>query len=68
MILWKLSSLWFEAGKHTGEDEIDAVELDDLENNNITEEETKRAEVDAASCNPKLLKHMATWADSNRQA
>ena len=25
------------------------------------EEETKTAEVDAASCNPKLPKHMATW-------
>ena len=45
---------------------MDAVELDDLENDEITEEETKRAEVDAASCNPKLPKHMATWADSNR--
>ena len=42
---------------------MDAVELDDLENDDITEEETKRAEVDAASCNPKLPKHMATWAD-----
>ena len=47
---------------------MDAVELDDLENDDITEEETKRAEVDAASCNPKLPKHMATWADSNRPA
>ena len=56
------------AGEHTGEDEVDAVELDDLENDDITEEETKRAEVDAASCNPKLPKHMATWADSNRPA
>ena len=45
---------------------IDAVELDDLENDDITEEETKRAEVDAASCNHKLPKHIATWADSNR--
>ena len=45
---------------------FDAVELDNLENDDITEEETKRAEVDAASCNPKLPKHMATWADSNR--
>ena len=34
----------------------------------VTEEETKRAEVDAASCNPKLPKHIATWADSNRPA
>ena len=47
---------------------MDAVELDDLENDDITEEEKKRAEVDAASCNPKLPKHMATWADSNRPA
>ena len=39
---------------------MDAVQLDDLENDDITEEETKRAEVDAASCNPKLPKHMAT--------
>ena len=47
---------------------MDAVELDDLEkfNDDITEEETKRAKVDAASCNPKLPEHMATWADSNR--
>ena len=64
---WFRNSLEFGAGEHTaaaGED--DAVELDDLENDDITEEETKRAEVDAASCNPKLPKHMATWADSNR--
>ena len=33
--------LVFGAGEHTGEDEIDAVELDDLENDDITEEETK---------------------------
>ena len=65
---WFRKSLEFGAGEHTGEDEIDAVELDDLENHDITEEETKRAEVDAASCNPKLPKHMATWADSNRPA
>ena len=45
---------------------MDAIELDDLENDDITEEETKRAEVDAASWHPKLPKHMATWADSNR--
>ena len=65
---WFRNSLEFGAGEHTaaGEDEIDAVELDDLENDDITEGETKRAEVDAASCNPKLPKHMATWADSNR--
>ena len=50
----------FRAGEHTGQDEIDFVELNDLENDDITEEETKRAEVDAASGNPKLLKHMAT--------
>ena len=48
--------LGFGAGEHTGEDEIDAVELDDIENDDITEEETKRAGVDAASCNPKLPK------------
>ena len=63
---WFRNSLEFGAGEHTGEDEIEAVELDDLENDGITEEETKRAEVDAAPCNPKLPKHMATWADSNR--
>ena len=63
-----INSLGFGAGEHTGEDEIDAAELNDLENDDITEEETKRAEVDAASCNPKLPKHMATWADSNRPA
>ena len=62
------NSLGFGAGEHTGEDKIDAVELDDLEDDGITEEETKRAEVDAASCNPKLPKHMAKWADSNRPA
>ena len=33
--------LEFGAGEHTGEDEIDAVELDDLKNDDITEEETK---------------------------
>ena len=65
---WFRNSLEFGAGEHTGEDEIDAVELDDLKNDDITEEETKRAEVDAAFCNPKLPKHMATWADSNRPA
>ena len=48
--------LGFGAGENTGEDEIDAVELDDLENDDITEEETKTAGVDAASCNPKLPK------------
>ena len=31
----------FGAGEHIGEDEIDAEELDDLENDDITEEETK---------------------------
>ena len=65
---WHRNSLEFGAGEHTGEDKIDAVELDDLENNDIAEEETKRAEVDAAFCNPKLPKHIATWADSNRPA
>ena len=52
------NSLGFGAGEHTGEDEIDAVELDDLENDYITEEETKRAEfeVHASSCNPQLPK------------
>ena len=65
---WFRNSLEFGAGEHTaaGEDGMDAVELDDLENDDITEEETKRAEVDVVSCNPKLPKHMATWADSNR--
>ena len=57
MVSWKFDSLGFGAGEHTGEDE----------NDDITEE-TKRAEVDTASCNPKLPKHMATWADSNRPA
>ena len=65
---WFRNSLEFGARENTGEGEIDAVDLDDLENDDITEEETKRAEVDAASCNPKLPKHMATWADSNRPA
>ena len=55
-------------GEHPEEDEIDAVQLDDLKNNDITEKDTKIAEVDAASCNPKLPKHMATWADLNRPA
>ena len=32
------------------------VELEDLENDDVTEEETKRAEVDSASCNPKVPK------------
>ena len=69
MVSWKLNSLGFGAGKHTGEDEIDAVELDDLENDDIiVKNRQKRAEVDAASCSPKLPKHMATWADSNRRA
>ena len=63
-----INSLGFGAGEHTGEDEINAAELDDLENDDITEEETKIAEVYAASCNPNLPKHMATWADSNRPA
>ena len=35
MVSWKLNSLGFGAGEHTGEDEIDAVELDDLENDDI---------------------------------
>ena len=49
---WFRNSLEFGAGEHTaaGEDEMEAVELDHLENDDITEEETKRAEVDAASC------------------
>ena len=38
---WKFNSLGFGAGEHTGEDEIDTAELDDLENDDITEEETK---------------------------
>ena len=66
---WFRNILELGAGEHPGEDEFDAVELDDLENDDITEERTKRADVDAASCNPKLPKHiMATWADSNRPA
>ena len=40
---WFRNSLEFGAGKHTGEDEIDAAELDDLENDDITEEETKKS-------------------------
>ena len=56
------------AGEDTGGDKIDAVELDDLENNDISEEETKRAEVDAASCNPKLPKHMASCMGRLEQA
>ena len=56
MVSWKLNSLGFGAVEHTGEDEIEAVELNDLENDDIAEEETKRAEVDVASCNPKLPK------------
>ena len=56
------------AAKHTGEDEIDAVELDDLENDDITEEETKRAGVDAASCNPKLPKAHGHMGSPNRPA
>ena len=36
-VLWKFNSLGFGAGEHTGQDEIDAVELDDLENDNVTE-------------------------------
>ena len=55
---WFRNSLEFGAGEHTGKDEIDAVELGDLENDDIAEEETNRAEVDAASCNPKLP---STW-------
>ena len=66
------NSLEFGAGEHAGEDEIDAEELDDLENHDITEEETKRADVDAASCNPKLPKahgHMGRLepAEPNRK-
>ena len=40
---WFRNSLEFRAGEHAGEDEIDAVELDDLENDDITEEETKKS-------------------------
>ena len=45
MVSWKLNSLVFRAGEHTEEDEIDAVELDDLENGDIpySEEETKKS-------------------------
>ena len=68
MVSWKLNSLGFGAGEHTGEDEIDAVEQDDLENDDIVKKRQKRAGVDAASYIPKLPKHMATWADSNRRA
>ena len=52
--------LGFGAGEHTGEDEIDAVELSDFENDDITEEETKRAGVDGGPANPNCQKHMAT--------
>ena len=38
---WFRNSLEFGAREHTGEDEIKAVKLDDLENDDITEEETK---------------------------
>ena len=66
MISWK--SPWVRSWRTYWRRQIDAVELHDLENDDKTEEETKRAKVDAASCNPKLPKHMAIRAESNRPA
>ena len=45
----------FSASQHTGENEIYTSELDDLENE--SEEDTKKAEADAAS-SPKAYGHM----------
>ena len=52
--------LGFGAGEHTGEVEIDAVELDDLENDDITEE--KEQTLMRRLAFPNCQKHMATWA------
>ena len=35
MVSWKFDRPGFGAGEHTGEDETDAAELDDLENDDI---------------------------------